>query len=109
MTKPKDIWDNQFANLLLDSMAEGVFTLTAAGVIRSWNPSMEKISGYPAAEAIGRTCRLLKFSSCFDRSCPKDVKACGIFKKAPWTPWNADWCIKRQFRIGHQKCPPGQR
>ncbi|MEZ4567894.1 MAG: hypothetical protein R2860_13375 [Desulfobacterales bacterium] len=25
---------------------------------------MEKISGYPAAEAIGRTCRLLKFSSC---------------------------------------------
>ena len=86
MTKPKDIWDNQFANLLLDSMAEGVFTLTAAGVIRSWNPSMEKISGYPAAEAIGRTCRLLKFSSCFDRSCPKDVKACGIFKKGTMDP-----------------------
>ncbi len=86
MTKPKEIWDHQFANLLLDSMAEGVFTLTANGVIRSWNPSMEKISGYTAEEAIGRTCQLLKFSSCFDQSCPKDVKACGIFQKGTVDP-----------------------
>ena len=45
-----DIWDNRFAALLLDSMAEGVFTLNAEGMIQSWNSSMERIAGYTAAE-----------------------------------------------------------
>jgi two-component system response regulator HydG len=86
MIKPKEIWNNQFATLLLDSMAEGVFTLNANGTIRSWNPSMEKISGYSATEALGRTCRMLKFSSCFNRSCPEDAKECGIFQKGAMDP-----------------------
>jgi PAS domain S-box-containing protein len=86
MTQAKEIWNNQFATLLLDSMAEGVFTLNENGIIRSWNPSMEKISGYAADEAIGRTCRMLKFSSCFNRSCPADAKECGIFRKGAMDP-----------------------
>ncbi|MBC2715842.1 MAG: sigma 54-interacting transcriptional regulator [Desulfobacteraceae bacterium] len=86
MTQPKEIWNNRFANLLLDSMAEGVFTLNADGIIRSWNPSMEKISGYTAKESIGRTCRMLKFSSCFNRSCPEDARECGIFQKGAMDP-----------------------
>jgi len=86
MNHPKDIWNNQFANLLLDSMAEGVFTLNADSIIRSWNPSMEKISGYTAKEAIGHTCKLLKFSNCFDRSCPGNAQECGIFQKGTVDP-----------------------
>jgi len=81
-----DIWNPHFAHLLLDSMAEGVFTLNATGVIQSWNPSMEKISGYSAAEAIGKTCRILKFSSCFNSSCPKNAQECGIFQKGIMAP-----------------------
>jgi two-component system, NtrC family, response regulator HydG len=86
MIKPKKIWDSQFANLLLDSIAEGVFTLNANGIIESWNPSMEKISGYSAGEAIGNTCKMLKFSSCFDSACPENTKECGIFQKGKIDP-----------------------
>ena len=81
-----DIWNPHFAHLLLDAMAEGVFTLNAAGVIQSWNPSMEKISGYSAAEAIGKTCRMLNFSSCFNSVCPKDAQECGIFQNGAVAP-----------------------
>ncbi len=75
------IWDNRFAGLLLDSMAEGVFTLDPDGKITSWNPSMEKITGYDAEEAIGKTCNMMKFNQCFKRSCPEDIHLCKIFQK----------------------------
>ncbi|MFZ2631972.1 MAG: sigma 54-interacting transcriptional regulator [Desulfosalsimonadaceae bacterium] len=81
-----EIWNPHFAHLLLDAMAEGVFTLNADGIIRSWNPSMEKISGYSAAEAIGQTCRMLNFSSCFNDACPKDAQECGIFQTGTVAP-----------------------
>ena len=50
MMKKKNtrIVDPDFASLLLESMAEGVFTLNEKGEITSWNPSMERISGYTA-------------------------------------------------------------
>ena len=98
MSSPKDIWNNQLANLLLDSMAEGVFTLNADSIIRSWNPSMEKISGYMAKEAIGRTCQLLKFSNCFEKSCPGNAKECGIFQKGTVDPTEC----KLMHKNGHQ-------
>jgi PAS domain S-box-containing protein len=85
-TDSNDIWNPHFAHLLLDSMAEGVFTLNAHGVIQSWNPSMEKISGYSAAEAIGQTCRILKFSSCFNSVCPENAQECGIFQNGAVSP-----------------------
>ncbi len=80
------IWNNRLAALLLDSMAEGVFTLNAEGIIESWNPSMEKIAGYTAGEAVGKPCKLLEFSSCFDSVCPKNAKECGIFIKGATDP-----------------------
>jgi two-component system, NtrC family, response regulator HydG len=80
------IRNNRFAALLLDAMAEGVFTLNADGIIQSWNPSMERIAGYSALEAIGKPCKLLEFSSCFDRTCPKNAKECGIFRKGVVAP-----------------------
>ena len=77
----KNIWNNRFAGLLLDSMAEGVFTLDPDGKITSWNPSMEKITGYTVDEAIGKTCNMLKFNQCFKRKCPEDIHRCKIFEK----------------------------
>jgi PAS domain S-box-containing protein len=75
------IWNNQFATLLLDSMAEGVFTLDPDGTITSWNPAMKKITGYDANEAIGKTCSMMQFNQCYKRSCPEDVHQCKIFLK----------------------------
>lgn len=79
--KTHDIWNHQFISLIIDSMADGVFTMDANGIISSWNQSMERISGYTADEALGKTCAILSCSRCFGKSCPADIKKCKIFKQ----------------------------
>lgn len=71
----------QFISRVIDSMADGVFTLDDNGRIASWNRSMERISGYSAEEALGKTCALLNCSRCFGKSCPADIAKCRIFEK----------------------------
>jgi two-component system, NtrC family, response regulator HydG len=73
--------DPRFAGFLLESMADGVFTLNEAGEITSWNAAMEKISGYSAEEALGRTCAILQFNLCLKKSCPSGIGECGIYEK----------------------------
>ncbi len=72
--------DPSFSRLLLESMADGVFTLDRNGRITSWNPSLERMSGYTAEEAVGRPCTLLNFTQCFQESCPTGIEECGIFQ-----------------------------
>ncbi len=69
-----------FEKLLLESMAEGVFTVDENGEITSWNPAMERISGYTAEEAIGKTCALMQFNNCFGKTCPSGIGECDIFR-----------------------------
>jgi len=78
MIKKTGIQEIGFAELLLDSMAEGVFTLDGKGKITSWNPALERISGYAAEEAIGKSCGLLQFNNCFGKTCPSGIGECGI-------------------------------
>jgi len=80
--KPKihQLWDVQFLHQILDSMAEGVFTMDMEGRITSWNAAMERITGYSDQEALGRTCTILGCSRCFERECPATPEACGILK-----------------------------
>ncbi|MCP4689469.1 MAG: PAS domain S-box protein [Desulfobacterales bacterium] len=80
-TEIQDILTPEFTKLLLESMADGVFTLDPKGIITSWNPSMELITGYTAAEALGKNCTLLSFNRCFGRRCPSGLMECGIFKR----------------------------
>ena len=75
-----DILKPAFSNLLLESMAGGVFTLDKEGIITSWNPAMERITGHSSKEAIGQKCSLLKFSQCFGNICPASSKECGIYE-----------------------------
>ena len=72
--------NSHFSSLLLESMADGVFTLDHHGVITSWNPAMERISGYSAGESIGQSCSLLNFSLCFQKSSPRGIQECGILQ-----------------------------
>lgn len=44
------------ARAVLDSMADGVYTLDWEKRITSFNPAAESITGWPAEKAIGRTC-----------------------------------------------------
>ena len=78
--KPLDLLDPEFERLLLESMADGVFTLDDSGKITSWNPAMERITGYTAEEAVGESCALLNFNRCFSKSCPAGIRECGIYK-----------------------------
>jgi PAS domain S-box-containing protein len=75
-----EIWNVQFINQIFNSMADGVFTMDSEGRISSWNRSMERISGYTAQEALGKTCRLLQCSRCFGKECPTGLKKCGIIE-----------------------------
>jgi len=70
----------EFADLLLDSMADGVFTLDQQGKITRWNPAMERITGYAQAEAVGRYCTILSFNRCLGQNCPTGIAECGIFE-----------------------------
>ena len=74
------VLESSFSSLLLESMADGVFTLDDKGRITSWNPSIERITGYSAGEAIGQPCTLLNFTQCFQKSCPTGIEECGIYQ-----------------------------
>ena len=76
--KTHEIWNVYFISRIIDSMADGVFTMDTGGHITSWNPSMERISGYEAAEALGKTCRILECSRCFGQKCPASMAKCRI-------------------------------
>jgi two-component system response regulator HydG len=72
--------DASFSSLLLESMADGVFTLNDRGEISTWNPAMERITGYTRPEAIGKHCSLLNFTRCFSNICPAGIEECGIYQ-----------------------------
>jgi two-component system response regulator HydG len=78
--KINPVLDSSFSSLLLESMADGVFTLNEEGKILSWNPAMERITGYTAGEAIGKKCTLLNFTRCFSQNCPTSIEECGIYQ-----------------------------
>lgn len=77
--KTHEIWNRHFLGRIIDSMAEGVFTMDRGGTISSWNQSMERITGYTAKEALGRRCDLLNCSHCFGENCPAGIEKCRIF------------------------------
>lgn len=74
------VWNVRFLNQIMDSMAEGVFTLDVQGRITSWNRAMENITGYTASEALGRFCQFLGFSHCLGQVCPANIQQCGILE-----------------------------
>ena len=78
--KTHELWDIRFFNQIIDTMADGLFTLNSDGQIISWNHAMERITGYGADEALGKGCNLLQCNRCFGKECPSDMKQCGVLK-----------------------------
>lgn len=57
-------------NIILDSIADGVFTVDREWRITSFNRAAEKITGVPKAEAIGQLCKdVLKANICEKNCC----------------------------------------
>ena len=80
-SKTHEIWNIHFIEQIIDTMADGVFTLDNIGRVTSWNRSMERISGYTAEEAMGKSCQILKCSRCFGKKCPSGLRSCKIIKE----------------------------
>ncbi len=80
MSPDQPIRNEHFVSLLLESLGDGVFTLDPQGRITSWNPAMERITGYQPEEVVGKSCSVLCFSQCFGQQCPANPMECGIYK-----------------------------
>lgn len=58
---------------ILQSTSDGIFTLDAAGVIATWNPACERITGLSAAEAVGRRDALQRLQARTSAGRPVDL------------------------------------
>jgi PAS domain S-box-containing protein len=62
--------DSSWTRLILDSIADGVFTVDHEGRITSFNRAAEKITGFSRDEAIGQYCHeIFRANTCFE-ACP---------------------------------------
>lgn len=82
-------YQKQYAENVLRSIADGVFTVDLRHLISSWNPGAENITGLPPAAAIGRPCAEVLHASqcenhalCDPKGCPVD-RACNTRKAVP--------------------------
>jgi len=75
-----ELENNEFVKLLLESIGDGIFVLDKDGRIIAWNRAMEKIVGYTASEAKGKSCKILSFNQCIGKDCPTGIEDCGILK-----------------------------
>jgi len=69
-----------FLSLVVETIAEGLFTINARGEVTSWNKAMERISGYRCEEILGTHCNIIDFQGCSGEECPKDPAECRIFE-----------------------------
>ncbi|SCY63963.1 sigma-54 interaction domain-containing protein [Desulfoluna spongiiphila] len=74
--------DHPALRQIIDTIADGVFTLDINGEITFWSKSMEQITGFTAAEALGKTCSLLRISTCLGVLGTGDPTRCGILDGA---------------------------
>ncbi|MCP3923228.1 MAG: PAS domain S-box protein [Desulfobacterales bacterium] len=65
---------------VLDTIADGVFTLDNKGKITFWSKSLEKITGFTSEEAIGKTCSLLKACKVVGTKGVRNPTICGVLQ-----------------------------
>ena len=75
-TQPSCIWsldqmteldfhrDPSILSMVVDAMADGVFTVDANGHFVAWSAGAERITGYTSDEVVGKPCRILEGPNC---------------------------------------------
>ena len=56
--------DPQILGMVLEAMADGVFTVDAHGHFVSWSLGAERITGYRRDEVVGKPCRIMEGPNC---------------------------------------------
>ena len=65
---------------ILDTMADGLFTVDTGGKITGWNRAMERLTGYRAEEVLGQQCDILCCSTCERVVAERQAECyCGLF------------------------------
>lgn len=64
------IMEKERSEAIIDSIAEGVFTLSTDMTLVSFNRSAEKITGYRAEDVLGRPCKSVFKSKGCEETCP---------------------------------------
>ncbi len=64
---------------ILDTMGGGLVVLDVSGVIARWNKAMESLTGYAAAEVLGKSCTLLKCHHLSESDRDKELFECDLF------------------------------
>lgn len=59
--------------MILDSVADGVFTVNDKGMITSFNRAAERITGWKEQEALGKSCAEVMLNSANVSSCPLSI------------------------------------
>ncbi len=93
-----EIENNKLMKMLLESIGDGIFILDNNGHIVTWNPAMERITGFTSGEVLNQNCQILNFNQCFEKDCPKGHHDCGIFKYGKVDPTE---CMLRH-KNGHE-------
>jgi PAS domain S-box-containing protein len=62
--------ENRFYETVLNSVADGVFTVDRHWRITSFNRAAERITGVPATEAVGKRCSDVFHANICERGCP---------------------------------------
>jgi len=68
MAKHKDA--KKYTDLILDSIADGIFTVDLDWKVTAFNPAAQEITGIDKSEALNRTCKEVLRASCCETSCP---------------------------------------
>lgn len=56
--------DPHILRMVVEAMADGVFTVDAQGRFVSWSPGAERITGYRRDEVVGKPCRIMEGPNC---------------------------------------------
>jgi two-component system, NtrC family, response regulator HydG len=55
---------SKYWKTIIDTLSDGLIVVDTAGVIQAANPAAEKLTGYPMAELLGSSCRILNCTGC---------------------------------------------
>ncbi|MFN2613892.1 MAG: SpoIIE family protein phosphatase [Actinomycetota bacterium] len=76
---------------IVSSISDGLFTIDRSGVVQSWNPAMERITGASASDVVGRAGALNEIP-CYDLA--------GSLVRL--TAWGVDAFPPRDLLLGHR-------
>ena len=69
---------SRYWKTIVDTLQDGVMVVDPSGRILALNPAAERLTGYGAAELIGKSCRVLDCTGCDNIGQGQAEQWCGL-------------------------------